>query len=62
MNELDERDEFDEFAALAEIAELRRQLEEVTRERDELRAKLEEFEHTYGVTEAIEDWFVRGFY
>ena len=59
MNEFDERDEFD---ALAEIAELRRQLDDITRERDELRAKLEEFEHTYGVTEAIEDWFVRGFY
>ncbi len=45
-----------------EIDELRRQLEEVTRERDELKAKLEQFEATYGVTGAIEDWFERGFY
>ena len=52
-----------------ELEELRRQLNEVmlqlnavTRERDELKAKLEEFEKTYGVTEAIADWFERGFY
>ena len=45
-----------------EIAMLRQKLEEVTRERDALLAKLEEFEATYGVTGAIEDWFERGFY
>ncbi len=51
-----------ESELLAMIEELRSQLAEVTRERDELRERLAEFEHTYGVTEAIEDWFARGFY
>ena len=45
-----------------EIEALKLKLEEVTRERDELRRRLVEFEHTYGVTEAIEEWFERGFY
>ena len=55
-------DLFDEFAELDEITALKAKLEEVTRERDELKAKLEQFEQTYGVTGAIEDWFERGFY
>ena len=55
-------DLFDEFAELDEISALKAKLEEVTRERDELKAKLEKFEQTYGVTGAIEDWFERGFY
>ena len=55
-------DIFDEFAELDEISALKAKLEQVTRERDELKAKLEKFEQTYGVTGAIEDWFERGFY
>ncbi len=48
--------------AESENEELRALLAEVMNERDALREKLAEFEHTYGVTEAIEDWFERGFY
>ena len=55
-------DILDGFEELDEIALLKAKLEEVTRERDELKAKLEQFEQTYGVTGAIEDWFERGFY
>ena len=55
-------DILDGFKKLDEIALLKAKLEEVTRERDELKAKLEKFEQTYGVTGAIEDWFERGFY
>ena len=45
-----------------EIEELRMRLEEVTRERDELRRKLEALKNTpVHTTEAVEEWFVRGF-
>ena len=46
----------------SENEELRALLAEVMNERDALREKLAEFEHTYGVTEAIEDWVERGLY
>ncbi len=53
----------DEYEMLAEIAELRRQLDEVTRERDELKRELEILNRTPAhVTEAVEEWFERGFY
>lgn len=55
-------DILDGFEELDEITALKAKLAEVTRERDELKAKLEQFEKTYGVTGAIEDWFERGFY
>ncbi|MBQ4431693.1 MAG: hypothetical protein II877_09330 [Synergistaceae bacterium] len=46
-----------------ELEELRRQLEEVTRERDELRRELEMLRRTPAHTsEAVEEWFERGFY
>lgn len=46
-----------------EIEELKRRLEEVTRERDELRRELETIKKTPAhVTEAVEEWFERGFY
>ena len=42
---------------------MRRKLEEVTRERDELRRELEALRNTPAhTTEAVEEWFVRGFY
>ncbi len=46
-----------------EVEELRRRLEEVTRERDELRRELEALKRTPAHTsEAVEEWFERGFY
>ena len=46
-----------------ELEELRLKLEEVTRERDELRRELETLRNTPAhTTEAVEEWFVRGFY
>lgn len=46
-----------------ELEELRMKLEEVTRERDELRRELEILKNTPShTTEAVEEWFVRGFY
>ena len=46
-----------------EVEELRRKLEEVTRERDELLRELEALKKTPAhVTEAVEEWFERGFY
>ena len=46
-----------------EVEELRRRLEEVTRERDELRRELEALRRTPAHTsEAVEEWFERGFY
>ena len=46
-----------------EVEELRRRLEEVTRERDELRRELEALRNTPAhTTEAVEEWFIRGFY
>ncbi len=46
-----------------EVEELRRKLEEVTRERDELRRELEALKRTPAHTsEAVEEWFERGFY
>ena len=46
-----------------ELEELRLKLEEVTRERDELRRELEALRNTPAhTTEAVEEWFVRGFY
>ena len=46
-----------------EVEELRIRLEEVTRERDELRRELEALKHTPAhTTEAVEEWFERGFY
>ena len=46
-----------------EVEELRARLEEVTRERDELLRELEAIKRTPAhVTEAVEDWFERGFY
>ena len=46
-----------------EIALLRQKLEEVTRERDALLVELESLKKTPAhVTEAVEEWFERGFY
>lgn len=46
-----------------EVEDLRRKLEEVTRERDELRRELEALRRTPAHTsEAVEEWFERGFY
>lgn len=46
-----------------EVEDLRRKLEEVTRERDELRRELEALKRTPAHTsEAVEEWFERGFY
>lgn len=46
-----------------EVEELRRRLEEVTLERDELRRELEALKRTPAHTsEAVEEWFERGFY
>ena len=46
-----------------ELEELRMKLEEVTRERDELLRELEAIKNTPAhTTEAVEEWFVRGFY
>ena len=48
---------------MTEIEELRLRLEEVTRERDELRRELEALRITPAHTsEAVEEWFERGFY
>ena len=48
---------------MSEVDELRRRLEEVTRERDELRRELEALRRTPAHTsEAVEEWFERGFY
>ena len=48
---------------MTEVDELRRRLEEVTRERDELRRELEALRRTPAHTsEAVEEWFERGFY
>ena len=48
---------------LEELKELRMKLDEVTRERDELRRELEALKNTpLHTTEAVEEWFVRGFY
>ena len=48
---------------LEELKELRMKLEKVTRERDELRRELEALKNTpLHTTEAVEEWFVRGFY
>ena len=48
---------------MTEVDELRRRLEEVTRERDELRRELEALRKTPAHTsEAVEEWFERGFY
>lgn len=49
MNELEE--------LRLENAYLKAELERITLERDELQAKLNEI-----TTEAVEDWFERGFY
>ncbi len=46
-----------------ELEDLLRRLEEVTRERDELRRELEVLKRTPAHTsEAVEEWFERGFY
>lgn len=46
-----------------EIDELKMRLDEVTRERDELRRELEALrKNPAHTTEAVEEWFVRGFY
>ncbi|MBQ4432510.1 MAG: hypothetical protein II877_13485 [Synergistaceae bacterium] len=46
-----------------EIEYLRLRLEEVTRERDELKKELETLRKTPAhVTESVEEWFERGFY
>lgn|GEM_PF-5455808 len=48
---------------MSELEELRMKLEEVTRERDELRRELEALRRTPAHTsEAVEEWFERGFY
>ncbi len=48
---------------MTELEELRMKLEEVTRERDELRRELEALRRTPAHTsEAVEEWFERGFY
>lgn len=48
---------------MSEVEELRKRLEEVTRERDELRRELEALRNTPAhTTEAVEEWFIRGFY
>ncbi len=48
---------------MSELEELRMKLEEVTRERDELRRELEALRKTPAHTsEAVEEWFERGFY
>ena len=48
---------------MSELEDLRRKLEEVTRERDELRRELEALRRTPAHTsEAVEEWFERGFY
>ncbi len=48
---------------MSEVDELRKMLEEVTRERDELRRELEALRRTPAHTsEAVEEWFERGFY
>ncbi len=48
---------------MSELEELRMKLEEVTRERDELRRELEALKRTPAHTsEAVEEWFERGFY
>ena len=52
-----------ELEELEELKELRMKLEKVTRERDELRRELEALKNTpLHTTEAVEEWFVRGFY
>ena len=52
-----------ELEELKELKELRMKLEKVTRERDELRRELEALKNTpLHTTEAVEEWFVRGFY
>ena len=46
-----------------EVEELRMKLDEVTRERDGLRREIERLKKTPAhVTEAVEEWFERGFY
>ncbi|MBR1658497.1 MAG: hypothetical protein IJ697_09470 [Synergistaceae bacterium] len=46
-----------------ELDELKLRLEEVTRERDELKRELERLKVTPAHTsEAVEEWFERGFY
>ncbi|MBQ9389578.1 MAG: hypothetical protein IJR27_03050 [Synergistaceae bacterium] len=46
-----------------ELEELRRRLEEVTSERDQLKRELEALRLTPAHTsEAVEEWFERGFY
>ena len=53
----------EELKELKELKELRMKLEKVTRERDELRRELEALKNTpLHTTEAVEEWFVRGFY
>lgn len=48
---------------MTELEELRMKLKEVTRERDELRRELEALRRTPAHTsEAVEEWFERGFY
>ena len=48
---------------MSELEELQRMLEEVTRERDELQRELEALRRTPAHTsEAVEEWFQRGFY
>ncbi len=48
---------------MSELEELRMKLEEVTRERDKLRRELEALRRTPAHTsEAVEEWFERGFY
>ncbi len=48
---------------MSELEDLLRRLEEVTRERDELRRELEVLKRTPAHTsEAVEEWFERGFY
>ncbi len=48
---------------MSELEELRIQLEEITRERDELKRELEALRITPAHTsEAVEEWFERGFY
>ena len=52
-----------EAMRMNELEELRRRLEEVTRERDELRRELEALRNNPAhTTEAVEEWFIRGFY
>lgn len=52
-----------EEIAVNELEELRMKLEEVTRERDELRRETERLKKTPAhTTEAVEEWFERGFY